>query len=64
VKPREASVIDHCDGEPSTWPAVQELSHCRFQIEIIDTPVRVRRLFAFVVSGGRCPHHLLLSSPD
>ena len=36
VKPREASVVDHGDGQSGARPAVQHLSHRQLQIVIID----------------------------
>ena len=62
MEPREASVSDHRDRQAGARPAVKDLSDRRLQVEVIDRTVRVRRLFAFVVSGGGRAHHLLLSS--
>ena len=50
VKPREASVSDHGDGQSGARPAVQHLSHRQLQIEIID-PTGLRRVLTFVGPG-------------
>ena len=42
VEPREASVSDHRDGQSGRRPAVEDLSHRRLQVEVIDPTVRVR----------------------
>jgi hypothetical protein len=58
VEPREASVSDHRDGQSGARPAVQDLSHRRLQIEIIDPAVGLRRVLTLVGSSGGRAHRL------